>query len=122
MYTSTVNEVKILGYAASKPELRESKNGNPYCFLNIATHRSYVDQDGEIHTITDWLPVQFWGRIAINACNFLNKGSKVYIEGSLDTYSKLIEGERIYKVQVVASKMINLIRNEKNFDISDKKI
>lgn len=113
MNTSTVNEVKLIGYVPNKTELREAINGTLFCSINIATHESYVDQHGEIHRKTDWLPVKFWGHIAINANNFLEKGTKVYIEGKLTTYSKLVEGERIYKVEVMATKMISLNKNEK---------
>lgn len=105
MYTSNVNEVKIIGYSPNKPVLRTARNGNPYCVTNIATHRTYVDRHGEIHEKTEWLPVRFWAGLAIEANKSMDKGSEVSIKGRIVTFSMMKDGRRIYKVEVEATEL-----------------
>ena len=122
MFTSTINEVKLMGNVAKKPELKEAINGSLHCRVDLATNRSYVDQHGEIHEFTDWIPVRFWRGHAKNANAFLEKGTRVHIEGRLETYSRMKNGERVYRMEVVATKMIVIDKKEKKYDMSDKKI
>lgn len=81
-----VNKVIIVGNLGSKPEMRTSQNGNIIATFSIATSESWTDkQTGEKRELTEWHNIVLNGRLAEIAEQYLNKGSKVYLEGKLKT-------------------------------------
>lgn len=81
-----LNKVMIIGRLGQTPELRYTKgSGVPMTTLNVATDESYVDRDGNKQKSTEWHRVVVFQRQAENCCNYLAKGSLVYVEGSLTT-------------------------------------
>jgi single-strand DNA-binding protein len=93
----SMNKVILIGRLAAKPELKQSRNGNPYTRLRLATRRlKGLKEDGandetsgsdarhrEDRFHTDWHSVFVWGTTAENCARYLNKGALVSIEGSL---------------------------------------
>lgn len=83
---SSVNKVIIVGNLGRDPETRSFPNGDQVTNVTIATTDRYKDKaTGEAKEITEWHRVSFFGRLAEIAGQYLRKGSKVYVEGSLRT-------------------------------------
>lgn len=81
-----VNKVIIVGNLGQDPETRYFPSGGAVTNCTVATSESWKDkQTGEQKEATEWHRVQFNGRLAEIAGEYLRKGSKVYIEGSLRT-------------------------------------
>lgn len=83
----SLNKVMIIGNLGADPEVREFQNGGAVCNLRIATSEQWKDRNsGERQERTEWHSVAIFSEGLINvAKNYLRKGSKVYIEGQLQT-------------------------------------
>jgi single-strand DNA-binding protein len=81
-----VNKVILIGNLGSDPEVRYLPSGGPVATINIATSESWKDkQTGQNQERTEWHRVVFFNRLAEICGEYLRKGSKVYVEGSLRT-------------------------------------
>ena len=81
-----VNKVILIGNLGQDPETRYTPNGNAVVNLNLATDESYKDrQTGQMVPRTEWHRVVLFGKVAEVAGQYLRKGSKVYVEGQLET-------------------------------------
>ena len=83
----SVNKVMLVGNLGRDPEVRTSQAGQKIVTLNLATSESWKDkQSGERKTITEWHRVVLFNENLGNiAEQYLRKGSKIYVEGSLQT-------------------------------------
>ena len=82
----SVNKIILLGNLGSDPETKYLQSGGAVTNLSIATSESWTDkQSGQKQERTEWHRVVFFNRLAEVAGEYLRKGSKVYIEGSLTT-------------------------------------
>jgi len=83
---SGVNKVILVGNLGQKPEMRYTKDQQPIANFSIATSESWKDKSsGDMMERTEWHNVTFFGRIAEVVERYLDKGSKVYVEGRLQT-------------------------------------
>lgn len=74
----------LVGYCGSSPEIRYLPSGQAVTTFSVATDRSYKNADGNQVKITTWFRVSVFGKQA-EACNqYLNKGSMVLVEGTLN--------------------------------------
>ncbi|MFE8072934.1 single-stranded DNA-binding protein [Marinobacteraceae bacterium S3BR75-40.1] len=81
-----INKVILIGNLGQDPELRYTPNGTAVTNLNLATDESYKDrQTGQLVPRTEWHRVVMFGKVAEVAGQYLRKGSKVYVEGRLQT-------------------------------------
>jgi single-strand DNA-binding protein len=98
-----VNKVILIGNLGQDPETRYTPNGNAVVNLNLATDESYKDrQTGQLVPKTEWHRIVMFGKIAEIAGQYLRKGSKVYIEGKLQTRKWTNkEGQDVYTTEVV---------------------
>ena len=81
-----VNKVSLVGNLGQKPEIRYTKDSKPIASFSIATSESWKDKTtGDMVEKTEWHNVTFFGRIAEVAEQYLDKGSKVFVEGKLQT-------------------------------------
>ena len=81
-----VNKVIVLGNLGKDPEVKFMPNGGAVANLTIATSETWKDkQTGEPKEKTEWHRVVIFGKLAEIAGEYLKKGSKVYLEGSLQT-------------------------------------
>ena len=81
-----VNKVILVGNLGQKPEIRYTKDSRPIASFSIATSESWKDKTtGDMVEKTEWHNVTFFGRIAEVAEQYLDKGSKVFVEGKLQT-------------------------------------
>ena len=81
-----INKVILVGNLGQKPEVKFASNGNAIASLSVATSESWTDKNtGEKKEQTEWHRVSIFGKLAEIAGQYLDKGSKVYIEGQLKT-------------------------------------
>lgn len=82
----SVNRVMLIGNLGRDPEIRNNHSGDPIANLSVATSESWRDkQTGDRQERTEWHRVVIFGKLAENAQKYLRKGSKVYLEGQLQT-------------------------------------
>ena len=83
----SVNKVILIGNLGADPEVRSFQNGGQVCNLRIATSETWRDRNsGERQERTQWHTVAIYSEPLVKvAQNYLRKGSKVYIEGQLET-------------------------------------
>lgn len=98
-----VNKVIILGNLGKDPEVKFMPNGNAVANMTIATSESWKDkQTGEAKEKTEWHRVVIFGKLAEIAGEYLKKGSKVYIEGALQTRKwQNQQGQDQYTTEIV---------------------
>ena len=102
---SGVNKVILIGNLGSDPELRDA-NGTPVCNFSIATSETWTDKaTNEKKEQTEWHRLVLWRRNAEIASQYLKKGSKIYIEGKLQTRSYDKEGVKTYTTEVVVDRL-----------------
>ncbi|WP_457857354.1 single-stranded DNA-binding protein [Psychrobacter pulmonis] len=81
-----VNKVIIIGNLGADPEARQFSNGGSVTNISVATSEQWTDkQSGEKREATEWHRISLFNRLGEIAAQYLRKGSKVYIEGSLRT-------------------------------------
>ncbi|MFK3917109.1 single-stranded DNA-binding protein [Psychrobacter sp. NPDC078501] len=81
-----VNKVIIIGNLGADPEARQFSNGGSVTNISVATSEQWTDkQSGEKREATEWHRIALFNRLGEIAAQYLRKGSKVYIEGSLRT-------------------------------------
>ena len=101
-----VNKVILIGNIGADPELRYTPSGTGVTNFNMATNENWTDNSGEKQERTEWHRIVVWGRLAEICNQYLRKGSKVYIEGRLQTRSwEGQDGQKKYTTEVVARDM-----------------
>ena len=104
----TMNRVELLGRVGTDPELKYSQNGTAVCTLRMATDRRR--QNGE--TEPDWHSVVCFGKLAEAVGEYVQKGNRVFVAGSLaqNSYERE-DGERVYRTEVHAQEVVFLDSN-----------
>ena len=102
-----VNKVILVGNLGNDPETKYTAGGSAITNISIATSETWKDkQTGQQQERTEWHRVVFFSRLAEIAGEYLRKGSKVYIEGSLRTNKwQDQQGNDRYNTDIVASEM-----------------
>ncbi len=98
-----VNKVIVIGNLGQDPDTRYTPSGAAVTEFSLAVNETWKDKEsGEIKERTEWINVEFWGRIAEIAAEYLRKGSQVYIEGSLktDSWEDKESGQKRYKTKI----------------------
>ncbi|PKI12718.1 single-stranded DNA-binding protein [Colwellia sp. 12G3] len=86
MASKGINKVILIGNLGQAPELKKLANGNAMANLSIATSESWKDKNtGQLREKTEWHRVVMFGYLADIVGKYLTKGSKVYVEGRLQT-------------------------------------
>ncbi len=80
-----MNHILLIGNLGASPEGGYTDLGKSYANFSIATHDRWVDQAGQKQERTEWTRIVLWGRTAEIAMQYLKKGSKIAIQGSLRT-------------------------------------
>jgi single-strand DNA-binding protein len=81
-----LNQVQLIGRLGADPEIKYTQSGDAVCTLSIATNEQWTDKStGELREQTEWHRCVLWRRVAEIAGQYLVKGSRVYISGSLKT-------------------------------------
>ncbi|MFZ5723502.1 MAG: single-stranded DNA-binding protein [Pseudomonadota bacterium] len=106
MASKGVNKVILIGNLGRDPETRYMPSGGAVTNVTVATSESWKDkQSGQMQERTEWHKVVFFNKLAEIAGEYLKKGSKVYIEGSLRTRSYDKDGQKHYTTEIVADQM-----------------
>lgn len=102
-----VNKVILIGNLGADPEVRYTSGGSAVANLRLATSDSWKDrQSGEMQERTEWHRVVLFGRLAEVGEQYLRKGSRVYIEGRLQTRKwQGQDGQDRYSTEIVGNDM-----------------
>ena len=103
-----INKVILIGNLGNDPETRYTPQGSAITNLSVATDESYKDKNtGQIVPKTEWHRVVLFNRLAEIAKEYLRKGSKVYLEGRLQTqkWQDKATGQDRYTTEIVANEM-----------------
>ena len=100
------NRVTLIGHLGQDPEIKYTAGGAAVTTLSLATSESWKDKDtGSDQERTEWHRVVLWRRLAEIAGEYLKKGSKVYIEGQLQTRKWEQDGQTRYTTEVIGRDM-----------------
>lgn len=99
----SLNKVTLIGNLGADPEVRSMQNGNEVCNLSIATSESWKDKNtGEKKEKTEWHRIVIFSPGLVNVVkNYVKKGSKIYIEGKLQTRSWEQDGQKKYTTEII---------------------
>lgn len=105
-----LNKVLIIGRLVNDPDMRYTPSGNPVTTFRVATTRQWKDGSGESHEETEWFSIVTWNKLAEICRQFLGRGTRVYLEGRLQTRSweDQQSGQTRTKIEIVAHDMIIL--------------
>lgn len=107
-----INKVILIGNLGNDPDIRFTQNQKQVANLSVATSESWTDKNtGQKVEKTEWHKVVFFDRLAEIAGQYLKKGSKVYIEGKLQTSKwQNQQGQDQYTTEIVGNEMVMLDR------------
>lgn len=104
-----LNKAMLIGNLGADPELRYTQSGVAVASFNVATTRRWKDQEGQQQEETEWHRIVAWQRLGEICDEYLHKGSKVYIEGRLQTRKWQDQnGNDRYTTEIVASNVLFL--------------
>lgn len=110
-----LNKVMLIGRLAQDPEVRTTPSGFQVANFGLATGRVWKDQSGAKQEKTEFHNIVMWRRLAEICGQYLRKGSKIYVEGRLETRTWDDQsGVRHWRTEVVAENMIMLDRKADN--------
>ena len=101
-----VNKAILIGNLGADPEIRYTQSGTQVATFRIATTERWKGQDGQMQENTEWHRIVAWARLAEICGEYLNKGSRVYIEGRIQTRKWQDQnGNDRYTTEIVAREM-----------------
>jgi len=105
----TVNKVILVGRLGQDPELKYTPSGAAVTNFSVATNEVWKDDQGNKKDRTEWHRVVLWRRLAEIAGEYLKKGSRIYLEGKLQTRTwEDKDGIKRYTTEVIANIMTML--------------
>lgn len=110
----SVNKVLLIGNLTRDPEVRYTPQGSAVCSFSIATNRELGTMDnGDKREVVDFHNLVAWNKLAELCGQLLTKGSKIYVEGRLQTRDWVgNDGVKKYKTEVVVDEMIVLSKRK----------
>ena len=102
-----INKVILIGNLGADPEVKYLPSGSAVANVTLATSESWKDkQTGEQKERTEWHRLSFFGRLAEIAGEYLRKGSKIYIDGKLQTRKwQGQDGQDRYTTEIIVNEM-----------------
>ena len=105
----TLNKVMLIGNVGKDPELKYTPSGIPVTSFRLATSETWKDRDGNVQEHTDWHTIVAWRGLAEVIHKLVKKGSRVYIEGRIQTRTFDDKtGSRRHVVEILADNMLLL--------------
>jgi len=106
----SVNKVILIGNLGKDPEVKYTPSGVPVAKFSLATNERFKDKSGEWQDRTEWHNIVAWQRTAEIVGEYVKKGSKIYVEGRLQTSSweDKQSGEKKYRTEVVVNDLVLL--------------
>lgn len=112
----TLNKVMLIGNVGRNPELKHTPSGIPVTSFRLATSETWKDRDGNLQEHTDWHTVVAWRGLAEVIYKLVKKGSRVYIEGKIQTRNfEDKSSNKRHVVEILADNML-LLDNKKSKD------
>jgi single-strand DNA-binding protein len=110
MAGKSVNKVILIGNLGKDPEVKFTPSGMPVAKFSLATNERYKDKDGQWQDRTEWHNIVAFQRLAEIVGEYLKKGGKCYIEGSLRTSSwdDKESGQKKYRTEIIANDLVLL--------------
>ena len=103
-----LNKVCIIGNCGRDPEVRVTTGGESVCNFSVAVNESWKGKDGTKQERTEWFTVDCWGKLAELCGQYVHKGDRVYVEGSLRTDEYEKDGVKKQRVKIVARQVLFL--------------
>lgn len=104
-----LNKVQLTGRLGADVEMRYTSQGSAVATFRVASNRTWQTTEGEKREDTEWFSVVAWNKLAEICNQYLNKGTRVYIEGRSQTRSwQDDQGQTRYKTEIIANDMIIL--------------
>lgn len=104
-----LNKVMLIGRLGQDPEIRYTQSGVAVTSFSVATNFRWKDQEGNWQDKTEWHNLKAWRGLAETCSTYLKKGSRVYLEGRLETSSWEDENKKKhYKTEIVVDELIML--------------
>jgi len=101
-----INKAILIGNLGADPEIRYTQSGTQVATFRVATTDRWKGQDGQMQESTEWHKIVAWGKLAEICGEYLSKGSKVYIEGKIQTRKWQDQsGSDRYSTEIVAREM-----------------
>ncbi|MDR3630741.1 MAG: single-stranded DNA-binding protein [Desulfocapsaceae bacterium] len=101
-----INKAILIGNLGADPEIRYTQNGTQVATFRLATTDRWKGQDGQMQESTEWHKIVAWGKLAEICGEYLSKGSRVYIEGKIQTRKWQDQsGSDRYTTEIVAREM-----------------
>ncbi len=102
-----LNKVMLIGNVGKDPEVRylETPEHPKVAQFTLATSERYKAKDGSLQEQTEWHNIVAWRGLADIAEKYIRKGSQIFIEGKIRTRSWEVNGQRVYKTEVVMEKV-----------------
>jgi single-strand DNA-binding protein len=112
----SVNKVILVGNVGKDPEVRYTPSGTPVAIFSLATNEKFKNRNDEWQERTEWHSIVAWQRLAEIVGEYVAKGSKVYVEGKLQTsnWEDRQSGERKYRTEIVARELLLLGRRDQS--------
>ncbi|HLJ86851.1 MAG TPA: single-stranded DNA-binding protein [Candidatus Angelobacter sp.] len=106
----SVNKVILVGNLGKDPEVKYTPSGMAVAKFSLATNERFKDKGGEWQDRTEWHNIVAWQRLAEIVGEYVKKGSKIYLEGRLQTSSweDKQSGEKKYRTEIVAQDLVLL--------------
>lgn len=118
----SVNKVILVGNVGKDPDIKYTPGGKPVAKLSLATNERYKDKGGEWQERTEWHSIIAWQRLAEIVGEYVTKGSRLYIEGRLQTSSweDRQSGETKFRTEIVAGDIVLLGGSNRNGDFTPR--
>jgi len=104
----SLNKIQLIGNLGREPEVRVTSGGTRVASLSVATSREWTDRSGQKQEKTEWHRVSCWDKLADVCERYLQKGDRVYIEGSVEYRQSEQDGQVRYFTDIRAREMIML--------------
>lgn len=110
----SINKVTLLGNVGKDPEIRSSASGVMVANLTLATSDRFQDQQGNWQDRTEWHTLVAFKRTAEIVRDYVKKGSKIYVEGKLQTRSwdDKESGAKRYRTEIIVNELVLLSARE----------
>ncbi|MDB5166080.1 MAG: single-strand binding protein [Candidatus Saccharibacteria bacterium] len=100
----SINQVTLMGNLTRDPELRQTTGGSAVCSFSLALNRSYKDpKSDQWIEETDYVDITAWAGLGERVAQYLSKGRRCIVQGSLRSRSWEQDGQKRSKLEVVAS-------------------
>lgn len=104
----SLNRALLIGNLGGDPESRALDNGNKVARFQLATNRSWTDNNGESQQRTEWHRIVAWNKLSEIVSKYLKKGDRVYIEGEIRYRTYEDAGVTKYTTDIIAQQLIML--------------